>query len=119
MQWLGSSSETALAGQQPAFASGPQSDLRTVSEGVGLHGSKLQHSDNSGSFGAHSHNFSSLQSARSGLSRFSSQSSGPIFGGSGKLQNPGSTRAMSGAYGSQGSGRLPSFHMDEEQLSEK
>ena len=122
MQWLGSSSDAVLAGQQPAYASAANGhpDLRTVSESVGLHGSRLQHSDNSGSIGAHSRNFGSLHTARSGLSRFSSQSSGPIFGGSGKLQYHGSSaRAMSGAFGSQGSGRLPSGHMDEEQLSEK
>lgn len=122
MQWLESSSDAVPAGQQPAYPTGGggQPDLRTVSESVGLHGSRLQHSDNSGSIGAHSRTFGSLHTARSGLSRFSSQSSGPIFGGSGKLQYPGSsTRAMSGAFASQGSGRLPSGHMDEEQLSEK
>lgn len=118
MQWLGAGSEAMLAGQPPPFTPSELQGLRTASEGIGVHGGRLQRADNSGSVAATSYNFGSLHTASGGLSRFSSQSSGPIFGGSGALQHPGSARAMSGVYG-QSSERLSSGQIDEEQLSEK
>lgn len=121
MQWLGAGSEAMLTGQPPLpfTPGGGMQGLRTGSEGFGMHGAPLQRADNSGSIAATSHNFGSLHTASGGLSRFSSQSSGPAFGGgSCILQHPGSARAMSGVYG-HSSGRLSSGHIDEEQLSDK
>lgn len=134
LQWLGAASEPPFArqGQPPQLPPGfrtssdgaaMQSRLQNMHAGLGdLHatasgGGVLQRADGSGSIATNSFNYGSLHTA-SGLSRFSSQSSMPAFGGSGALQHPGSARAMSSLYG-QDSGRLLSGQIDEGELSER
>lgn len=83
--------------------------------------SSMQHQpSDASSMRASSWNFGvSSDGGAPGLRRFSSQSSGAGFAGSGHLLLPGgSLRAMSGVYG-QGSSRYSSGQIDEDQLADR
>lgn len=83
--------------------------------------SSMQHQpSDASSMRASSWNFGvSSDGGAPGLRRFSSQSSGAGFAGSGHLPPPGgSLRAMSGVYG-QGSSRYSSGQIDEDQLADR